>query len=176
MARDAVEQDAFRRAGSTLAHEDRLSSLAMKPFLRDALLLLGLQLGISALMAGVLAVLPIDSGSGTWVGPVGGMVGAQTFVMMREKRNPGGLDAKTLHRLALVATLAQVAVAVLLYLAAMRSFASTPPDEGGLLALPASWLAGLLAFGAVLAYAATRIGFFMGLKNSRRRQPRAKTP
>jgi hypothetical protein len=147
----------------------------MKPFLRDALLLLGLQLGISALMAGVLALLPIDSGSGSWVGSVGGMVGAQTFVMMREKRSPGGLDATTLRRLALAATLGQIAAAALV-LAAILSLARTPSDEGGLLALPASWLAGALAVGAVFAYLATRIGFRMGLKYSRGRQPRAKTP
>ena len=147
----------------------------MKPFLRDALLLLGLQLGISTLMAGVLALLPIDAGSGSWVGAVGGMVGAQTFVLMREKRSPGGLDPATLQRLALAATLGQVAFAALV-LVAMRSFGPAPSDEGGLLALPASWLAGALAVGAVFAYLATRIGFRMGLKYSRGRQPRAKTP
>jgi hypothetical protein len=147
----------------------------MKPLLRDALLLLGLQLGISALMGGVLALLPIDTGSGSWVGAVGGMVGAQTFVMMREKRNPGGLDAATLNRLALASMVGQVAVAVLFFVA-LRSFAPTPPDEGGFLALPASWLVGAMVVGAAFAYLATRIGLRMGLKHSRGRQPRAKTP
>jgi uncharacterized membrane protein YbhN (UPF0104 family) len=144
----------------------------MKPLLRDALLLLGLQLGISALMAGVLALLRTDAGSGSWVGAVGGMVGAQTFVMMREKRNPGGLDAKTLQRLALAATLGQI-VAAILILVAIRTL--TPPAEDGLLSLPASWLVGTLAVGAAFAYVATRIGFRMGLKNSRR-PPKAKKP
>jgi hypothetical protein len=148
----------------------------MKPLLRDALLLVGLELGISALMAGILAVLPFGSGSGSWVGVVGGMVGAQTFVMLREKRQPGGLDPKTFHRLALAATLGQVIAGALVF-ALLRLVAPPPSDEeGGFLALPASWLAGTAVVGALVAYVATRLGLRMGLKNSRRRPAPPKAP
>src|SRR5262245_13149960 len=84
----------------------------MKPTLRDVLLLLGLQFGIAALAAGILAVLPISSGSHSWVAGLAALIAAQSFAMIKDRKHPGTVGAPGYaHRLAVGVTIAQLVLA-----------------------------------------------------------------
>ena len=61
----------------------------MKPTWRDVLLLVALQFGACVAIALLLALLRINDGSNSWVGLVGGIMGAQVFTILRERRRPG---------------------------------------------------------------------------------------
>ena len=54
----------------------------MKPTLRDVVVLAALQVGMAGLMTAVISLLPSAGGTNSWVGAVGAMIGAQSFVML----------------------------------------------------------------------------------------------
>lgn len=132
----------------------------MKPLRRDVLLLLSLQIGYSAGLAALVALFPIGTGSNGWVGPVGSINGALSFIVIASKRHPDGFDKTYLHQLAMWATLAQVLLGVLFGGLALFVFVATGT------ALPPHWgwyvLAGVL--GIPLAYLFTRFGFRTGIR------------
>jgi hypothetical protein len=133
----------------------------VKPTARDVVLLLALQVCISALGAGILALLPFNAGPGSWVGGLGIMVGAQSFVVFKARKHPDAFDGGAYsHRLALYAALGQLALGGL---AAVGIAVAAPQvlDSLGVgtvvFILVVAGLAGLLTYGL------TRWGFRMGL-------------
>lgn len=151
----------------------------MKPTLRDVAVLAGLQVGISALMTAVISLLPSTGGGGggggsnSWVGAVGAMIGAQSFVMLDGRKRPGRVSAPGFaHRLSLWAVAAQLVLAALAagILAAVSpaALAQAATSLGG-------WWAVVLGVAVVLTYAMTRVGVRMGVKNLARAQAAAAT-
>lgn len=127
--------------------------------------LVGMQLGIGAVAAGIVSLLPIG-GTQSWVGAVGAMIGAHVFVLWKEKRAPGFIADK-LHRLSLAAAVLQVQIAAALGLVLL----ATDPELRALLerelspGLIVALVAGVLVVGGVLVYACTRFGLKLGLKS-----------
>lgn len=136
-----------------------------RPTFRDMAALVGMQLGISAVAAGIVSLLPLD-GSQSWVGAVGAMTGAHLFTLWKEKRSPGFVADK-MHRLSLAAAVLQVQIAAalgLLLLVTDQELRATLERElsPGLIVL---LVAGVLVVGGVLVYACTRFGLKLGLKS-----------
>ena len=143
----------------------------MKPTLRDVAVLAGLQVGISALMSAVISLLPSTGGTNSWVGAVGAMVGAQSFVMLDGKKRPSRVSAPGFaHRLSMWAVAVQLVLAALAagILAAVspETFAKAAATLGG-------WWAVVVVVAVALTYAMTRVGLRMGLKNLARAQAAA---
>jgi hypothetical protein len=143
----------------------------VKPTLRDVAVLAGLQVGISALMSAVISLLPSTGGTNSWVGAVGAMVGAQSFVMLDGKKRPSRVSAPGFaHRLSMWAVAVQLVLAALAagILAAVspETFAKAAATLGG-------WWAVVVVVAVVLTYAMTRVGLRMGLKNLARAQAAA---
>ena len=135
----------------------------MKPTPRDLLLLLGLQVGIGLLMGVVVALLPFGSGSGAWVAAVGAMIGAQSFVLFKERKQPGSFVPGFAHRLALGATAGQLVLA-----GVYAAFFVTPETVHDLGINVGVFLALVVGISAPLAYGLTRWGLRMGLSNVER--------
>jgi hypothetical protein len=143
----------------------------VKPTLRDVAVLAGLQVGMSALMTGVISLLPSTGGSNSWVGAVGAMIGAQSFVMLDGKKRPGRVSAPGFaHRLSMWAVAAQLVLAAL---AVAIVAAASPATLTGAVAALGRWWAVALGVAAALTYAMTRVGLRMGLKNLARVQAAA---
>jgi hypothetical protein len=143
----------------------------VKPTLRDVAVLAGLQVGMSALMTGVISLLPSTGGSNSWVGAVGAMIGAQSFVMLDGKKRPGRVSAPGFaHRLSMWAVAAQLVLAAL---AVAILAAASPATLTGAVAALGRWWAVALGVAAALTYAMTRVGLRMGLKNLARVQAAA---
>lgn len=133
----------------------------------EVALLLGLQVGVGLLGAGILAVLPFDTGSGSWMGGVAVLVGSQTYVMIKEKRRPGG-TAPIVHGLALWAALGQLVLGALFFAGA----ALLVPEAAAELRAAPHWLGVLAVLVPLLVYAMTRFGLRMGLKNVQAARPK----
>ncbi len=143
----------------------------MKPTLRDVAVLAGLQVGMSALMTAVISLLPSTGGSNSWVGAVGAMIGAQSFVMLDGRKRPGRVSAPGFaHRLSMWAVVAQLVLAAL---AAGVLAAVSPATLTQAAATVGGWWALVLAVAVALTYAMTRVGLRMGLKNLARVQAAA---
>jgi hypothetical protein len=126
----------------------------MKPTWRDVLLLVVLQFAACIAIALLLALLKINDGSNSWVGLVGGIMGAQIFTILRERKRPG-LVAAAAHELAMQSTGVEVAMAGLLLLL-MRGSLKVP--------LSGSALVVVMAFTMLVNYALTRWGLRMGVR------------
>ena len=143
----------------------------MKPTLRDVAVLAGLQVGCSALMTAVISLLPSTGGTNSWVGAVGAMIGAQSFVMLDGRKRPGRVSAPGFaHRLSMWAVAAQLVLAAL---AAAILAAVSPATLAEAAAALGSWWLVALAVAAALTYAMTRVGLRMGLRNLARVQEAA---
>ena len=143
----------------------------MKPTLRDVAVLAGLQVGMSALMTAVISLLPSTGGSNSWVGAVGAMIGAQSFVMLDGRKRPGRVSAPGFaHRLSMWAVVAQLVLAAL---AAGVLAAVSPATLTQAATAVGGWWALVLALAVALTYAMTRVGLRMGLKNLARVQAAA---
>ena len=143
----------------------------MKPTLRDVAVLAGLQVGTSALMTAVISLLPSTGGSNSWVGAVGAMIGAQSFVMLDGRKRPGRVAAPGFaHRLSMWAVAAQLVLAAL---AAGVLAAVSPVTLSQVAATLAGWWVVVLVVAVALTYAMTRVGLRMGLKNLARVQAAA---
>ena len=143
----------------------------MKPTLRDVAVLAGLQVGCSALMTAVISLLPSTGGSNSWVGAVGAMIGAQSFVMLDGRKRPGRVAAPGFaHRLSMWAVAAQLVLAAL---AAGVLAAVSPVTLSQVVATLAGWWVVVLVVAVALTYAMTRVGLRMGLKNLARVQAAA---
>ena len=143
----------------------------MKPTLRDVAALVGLQVGMSALMTAVISLLPSTGGTNSWVGAVGAMIGAQSFVMLDGRTRPGRVSAPGFaHQLSGWAVVAQLVLAVL---AVGILAAVSPATLAAAVASLRGWWAAVLAVAAALTYAMTRVGLRMGLKNLARVQAAA---
>jgi hypothetical protein len=126
----------------------------MKPTWRDVLLLVALQFGACVAIALLLALLRINDGSNSWVGLVGGIMGAQVFTILRERRRPG-LVAAAAHELALQSTGVEVGIAgLLLYL--MRAQMKVQMSGSALVLV--------VGFTMLVNYALTRWGLRMGVR------------
>ena len=144
----------------------------MKPTLRDVAVLAGLQVGMSALMTAVISLLPATGGTNSWVGAVGAMIGAQSFVMLDGKKRPGRVAAAGFaHRLSMWAVAAQLVLAAL---AAAILAAVSPATVAEAAASLGGWWAVVVAVAVALTYAMTRVGLRMGLRNLARVQAAAK--
>jgi hypothetical protein len=143
----------------------------VKPTLRDVAVLAGLQVGISALMTAVISLLPSTGGTNSWVGAVGSMIGAQSFVMLDARKQPGRVSAPGFaHRISIGAVVAQLVLAALAagILAAVspETFANVASTLGG-------WWSIVIIVGVALTYLMTRVGLRMGIKNVARAQAAA---
>jgi len=126
----------------------------MKPTWRDVLLLVALQFGACVAIALLLALLRINDGSNSWVGLVGGIMGAQVFTILRERRRPG-LVAAAAHELALQSTGVEVGIAgLLLYL--LRAQMKVQMSGSALVLV--------VGFTMLVNYALTRWGLRMGVR------------
>jgi hypothetical protein len=140
----------------------------MKPSRRDVVLLLSLQIGGAVVLAALVTLLPMGTGSNGWVGLVGVALGAQSFILFASKRHPDGLDKTYLHWLAVWAALAQGVLGALFGGAAVLVFVATGtplPEYWG-------WLVLAGALGIPLAYLVTRLGLRMGLRLAARSKVR----
>lgn len=143
----------------------------MKPTLRDVAVLAGLQVGMSALMTAVISLLPSTGGSNSWVGAVGAMIGAQSFVMLDGRKRPGRVSATGFaHRLSMWAVAAQLVLAAL---AAGVLAAVSPVTLAQAAEMLGGWRVAVLGVAVALTYAMTRVGLRMGLKNLARVQAAA---
>ncbi|HLK88566.1 MAG TPA: hypothetical protein VKZ18_01655 [Polyangia bacterium] len=131
----------------------------MKPSARDIAILLALQMGISAVMAVLLALLPFDAGSGSWVAGVGIIVGSQSFVQLSVKRYPDGFGPGYAHRLGLAAAVGQLVIGGLAAAAVVVGDASVVAKLG---ISPAAFVLIIVAVAGPLAYGLTRWGFRIG--------------
>jgi hypothetical protein len=143
----------------------------VKPTLRDVVVLAALQVGMAGLMTAVISLLPSTGGTNSWVGAVGAMIGAQSYVMLDWKRRPGRVTAPGFaHRLSMWAIVAQLVLAAL----ALGVLAAVSPET---LAKHASALGGwwvvVVLVAAGLTYLMTRVGLRMGIKNLARAQAAA---
>ena len=144
----------------------------MKPTLRDVAVLAGLQVGMSALMTAVISLLPATGGTNSWVGAVGAMIGAQSFVMLDGKKRPGRVEAAGFaHRLSMWAVAAQLVLAAL---AAGIVAAMSPATVAEAAASLGGWWAVVVVVAVALTYAMTRVGLRMGLRNLARVQAAAR--
>jgi hypothetical protein len=130
------------------------------------MLLLAIQFGVAAAGAAVLHLFPFDTGSSSWVSGVGVVVGAQTFAMQKERKQPGVMSRPYVKRLAAYAALGQL-------LAGALFIALFTPDliaalAGGLTTrvLIAIGVGGL---GLALAYGLSLFGLKQGLKVAQNR-------
>jgi hypothetical protein len=128
-------------------------------------MLLALQVGLSAVMAAVLALLPFDTGSGSWVAGVGIIVGTQAFVQLSVKRHPNGFGPDYAHRLALAAAVGQLAIGGLFAAAVVGADASIVAKLG---MSPAAFVLVILVVAGPLTYGLTRWGFRMGVRAAAR--------
>jgi hypothetical protein len=143
----------------------------VKPTLRDVAVLAGLQVGMSALMTAVISLLPSTGGTNSWVGAVGAMIGAQSFVMFDGKKRPGRVSTPGFaHRLSMWAVVAQLVLAALA-VAALAAVSPVTLSQGA--ATLGGWWAVVVAVAVALTYAMTRLGLRMGLKNLARVQAAA---
>lgn len=133
----------------------------MKPSAREVAILLALQVGLSAVMAAVLALLPFDTGSGSWVAGVGIMVGAQAFVQLAAKRHPDGFGPGYAHRLALAAAVGQLVIGGLFAAVVVGADASSVAKLG---IGPAAFVLVVVGVAGPLAYGLTRWGFRTGVR------------
>jgi hypothetical protein len=135
----------------------------MKPTLRDVLLLLGLQLGTAAAALVILALLPIPTGSNSWIGGVAVLIGGQSFPFIKERKSPGSVATPGFaHRLALAASLGQLMLAA----AFAGVVALVAPDDAARIAAQMGWwLAVVVAVSVPLCYGLTRWGLALGLRN-----------
>jgi len=122
-------------------------------------------------MSAVISLLPSTGGTNSWVGAVGAMVGAQSFVMLDGKKRPSRVSAPGFaHRLSMWAVAVQLVLAALAagILAAVspETFAKAAATLGG-------WWAVVVVVAVALTYAMTRVGLRMGLKNLARAQAAA---
>ncbi len=140
------------------------------PRLRDVLWLVGLQIGIGAIATVLLAVLPIHGGSGGWTAGLGVIIGAQSFVVLKEKKEPGTLVAPYPHWLAVWAAVAQLFVGALVAIAVAVAQPEVLEGLGlgaGVFVLLVAGIAGPLTYGL------TRWGLRIGLRAVRRAKPTA---
>jgi hypothetical protein len=140
----------------------------VKPTLRDVAVLTALQLGCAAVMSAVMSLFLTTGGSNGWIGGLGLMIGAQSFVMLEWRKRPGRVSAPGFtHRLSLWAVVAQLAVtAVFVGVLAIWSSETVVEFASGL-----GWgWAIVVAVAAPLIYLMTRAGLSMGLKNLARAQ------
>ncbi len=143
----------------------------MKPTLRDVAVLAGMQVGISALMTAVISLLPSTGGTNSWVGAVGSMVGAQSFVMLDARKQPGRVAAPGFaNRLSIGAVVAQLVLAAL---AAGILAAVSPEAFAKVVATLGGWWAIVVVVGVALTYLMTRVGLRVGIKNVARAQAAA---
>jgi hypothetical protein len=138
---------------------------AERPSFRDMAALVGMQLGVSAIAAGIVSLLPLQGSQG-WVGAVGTLTGALMFTLWKEKRMPGFI-ANKVHRLAIAAAVLQIQVAAAFGLLLMvsdpelRATLERELSPGTIVLL----IAAVLVVGGLLVYACTRFGLRMGLKS-----------
>ena len=137
----------------------------MKPSARDVAILLALQVGLSAIMAAVLALLPFDTGSRSWVAGVGVMVGTQAFAQLSVKRHPDGFGPGYAHRLALAAALGQLVIGGLFAAALVGADPSIVAKLG---MRPATFVLVIVVVAGPLTYGLTRWGFRSGLRATAR--------
>jgi hypothetical protein len=136
-----------------------------RPSFRDMAVLVGMQLGVSVIAAGIVSLLPLQGSQG-WVGAVGALTGAVMFTLWKEKRTPGFV-ANKVHRLAIAAAVLQIQIAaafgLLLMLSdsGLRTTLERELSPGTIVLL----IAGVLVVGGLLVYACTRFGLRMGLKS-----------
>jgi hypothetical protein len=137
----------------------------VKPSARDVAILLALQVGLSVVMAAVLALLPFDTGSGSWVAGVGIMVGAQAFVQVSAKRHPDGFGPGYAHRLALAAAIGQLVIGGLFAAAVVVADPSIVTKVG---MSPAAFVLLIVVVAGPLTYGLTRWGFRTGVRAAAR--------
>ena len=127
--------------------------------------LVGMQLGVSVVAAGIVSLLPLKGSQG-WVGAVGALIGAHVFTVWKEKRVPGFVTDKV-HRLSIAAAVLQIQIAAafgLLLLVSdveLRATLERELSPSTIILL----VAGVLVIGGLLVYACTRFGLRMGLKS-----------
>jgi hypothetical protein len=144
-----------------------------RPSFGDMAVLVGMQLGIGLLVAGIVSLLPLQGSQG-WVGAVGTLTGAIAFTVWKEKRVPGFVAGKV-HRLAIAAAVLQIQIAAafgLLLVVSDPELRTTLERElspGTIVLL----IAGVLVVGGVLVYACTRFGLRMGLKSLEANKPKS---
>ena len=132
--------------------------------------LIGMQLGLGALAAAVIALLPFDAGPTSWIGGLGVMLGAQSFAMMREHRAPGDVAGKA-RALAIGAACGHLALGALVVLViAVTDGAPREVDRATL-----GWLIPLVVVvGTALVFALTLWGLRTGVRTVARSRDRAR--
>jgi hypothetical protein len=139
----------------------------VKPTPREVLSLLGLQLGIGAVAATVLALLPLPTSPMGWVGALAAWTGAQTFATLKQKKQPGRFVGRFSHWLAIWAAIGQLVAAGLL----VGALAVASPESIAGLRPWAGWLVLLaVAVGGPLVYGLTRGGISAGLRSVKNAQ------
>lgn len=144
------------------------TNAAAAPSVVDALVLLALQIAVAAAGALVLHFLPLDTGSGSWVSGVGVMVGAQTFGMQKERKQPGVLSSSYIRRLAAYAALGQLVVGALFFVVFTPDLLmalSADPTTRVLIGI------GIAAFALALVYGLSLFGLKQGRKIAQRSAP-----
>ena len=136
-----------------------------RPTFRDMAALVGMQLGIALVAAGIVSLLPLK-GSQTWVGAVGALAGAHVFTLWKEKHSPGFVADKV-HRLSIAAAVLQIQIAAAFGLLLLftddqlRRMLEHELSAGVIVGI----IAGVMVVGGLLVYACTRFGLRMGLKS-----------
>lgn len=144
-----------------------------RPTFLDMAVLVAMQLGIGAVAAGIVSLLPLK-GSQSWVGAVGALSGSLLFTLWKEKRAPGYVAPKV-HRLAIAAAVLQIQIGAAFGLLLMvsdpelRSMLERELSPGTIVLL----IAGVLVVGGILIYACTRFGLRLGLKSLEAKQKSA---